>query len=173
KACIEYERAMQNDYGYGDIRKFLMSFRKLDYTQAKNRKLLINTLVYKVLVSFVGEEVRVQVGNRDFYIDLVFLNRELSCLVAIELKADEFRPEHIGQMQFYLEALDRDFRKSHENPSVGLILCASKNDAIVEYALSKSLAPNLVAAYEFMLPNKELLQSKLKEIANLSQEDND
>lgn len=73
--------------------------------------------------TFVGEEFRVQVGNEDFYIDLLFYNRELSCLVAIELKVSKFKPEHLGQLEFYLEALDRDVKKPNENPSVGLILC--------------------------------------------------
>ncbi|MCL2797010.1 MAG: PDDEXK nuclease domain-containing protein [Firmicutes bacterium] len=145
-----------------------------DYKEKDLRKAILLNLKDFILefgkdFSFVGAEVRVQVGNRDFYIDLVFLNRELSCLVAVELKSGEFKPEHIGQMQFYLEALDRDVRKPHENPSVGLILCAEKDDMVVEYALSKSLAPNLVAAYEFMLPDKKLLERKLKEIANLTQ----
>lgn len=77
--------------------------------------------------TFVGEEYRVQVGNTDFSIDLLFYNRELCCLVAIELKIGIFKPEHLGQLAFYLEALDRDVKKEDENPSVGLILCAKKD----------------------------------------------
>ena len=82
--------------------------------------------------SFVGEEYRVQVGNKDFFIDLLFYNRELACLVAIELKVGEFMPEHLGQLEFYLEALDSDVKKTNENPSVGLILCADKDDTVKE-----------------------------------------
>lgn len=114
--------------------------------------------------TFVGEEYRVQVGNTDFFIDLLFYNRALSCLVAIELKVDKFRPEHLGQLNFYLEALDRDVRKENENPSVGLILCTSKDDTVVEYALSRSMSPTMVADYTLHLPDKALLQNKLREL---------
>ncbi|RCX19499.1 putative nuclease of restriction endonuclease-like (RecB) superfamily [Anaerobacterium chartisolvens] len=119
--------------------------------------------------SFVGEEYRVQVGNKDFFIDLLFYNRELACLVAIELKVGEFRPEHLGQLEFYLEALDSDIKKPNENPSVGLILCTDKDDAVVEYALRRSLSPALVAQYQLHLPNKELLQSKLRELTEIAE----
>lgn len=114
--------------------------------------------------TFVGEENRVQVGNTDFFIDLLFYNRALSCLVAIELKVDKFRPEHLGQLNFYLEALDRDVRKENENPSVGLILCTSKDDTVVEYALSRSMSPTMVADYTLHLPDKAVLQNKLREL---------
>jgi predicted nuclease of restriction endonuclease-like (RecB) superfamily len=118
--------------------------------------------------TFVGDEYRVQVGNKDFYIDLLFYNRELSCLVAIELKVTDFMPEHLGQLEFYLEALDRDVRKPNENPSVGLILCAGKDDTVVEYALSRSLSPALVADYQLHLPKKSLLTEKLRELKELA-----
>jgi predicted nuclease of restriction endonuclease-like (RecB) superfamily len=118
--------------------------------------------------SLVGEEYRLQVGNEDFYIDLLFYNRELSCLVAIELKVEKFSPAHLGQLNFYLEALDRDVRKPHENLSVGLILCASKDDTVVEYALSHSLTPALISEYTLKLPDKKLLQEKLAEITDFS-----
>jgi hypothetical protein len=118
--------------------------------------------------TFVGEEYRVQVGNKDFHIDLLFYNRELSCLVAIELKVTDFKPEHLGQLEFYLEALDRDVRKSNENPSVGLILCTGKDDMVVEYALSRSLSPTLVADYQLPLPNKSVLTEKLRELKELA-----
>ncbi len=67
--------------------------------------------------------------------------------MAIELKISEFQPEYLGKLDFYLEALDRDVRKAHEQPSIGVLLCASKNDEVVEYALSRSLSPALVAEY--------------------------
>lgn len=118
--------------------------------------------------SFIGEEYRIQVGNTDFLIDLLFYNRELSCLVAIELKVGRFKPEHLGQLNFYLEALDRDVKKENENPSVGLILCATKDDTVVEYALNRSLSPALVADYQLHLPNKALLQRKLREITEIA-----
>ena len=118
--------------------------------------------------SLIGEEYRLQVGNQDFYIDLLFYNRELSCLVAIELKVEKFSPAHLGQLNFYLEALDRDVRKPHENLSVGLILCTSKDDTVVEYALSHSLSPALISEYTLKLPDKKLLQEKLAEITDFS-----
>ena len=106
----------------------------------------------------------------DFFIDLLFYNRALSCLVPIELKIGKFKPEHIGQINFYLEALDRDVKKPNENPSVGVILCASKDDAVVEYALSRSMSPTLVADYRLCLPDKTLLQNKLRELTELALE---
>ena len=120
--------------------------------------------------TFVGEEYRVQVGNTDFFIDLLFYNRALSCLVAIELKIDVFRPEHLGQLNFYLEALDRDVKKPNENPSVGLILCTGKDDTVVEYALSRTMSPTMVADYTLHLPDKSILQNKLRELTELALE---
>jgi predicted nuclease of restriction endonuclease-like (RecB) superfamily len=113
--------------------------------------------------TFIGDEYRLQVGKKDFYIDLLFYHRELQCLVAIELKITEFKPEYIGKMEFYLEALDRDIKKSHENPSVGIILCKSKDSQVVEYALSRTISPALVAKYETKLIDKKLLTRKLDE----------
>jgi predicted nuclease of restriction endonuclease-like (RecB) superfamily len=119
--------------------------------------------------SFVGEEYRVQVGNTDFNIDLLFYNRELSCLVAIELKTGRFKPEHLGQLEFYLEALDRDVKKQNENPSVGLVLCTKKDNEVVEYALSRSMSPALIAEYQTHLPQKALLANKLRELRELAE----
>ena len=113
---------------------------------------------------FVSEELRLQVGNQDFYIDLLFYHRNLSALVAFELKIGQFKPEHMGQLNFYLEALDRDVKKPHENPSIGVLLCRDKDDEVVEYALSRNLSPALVAQYQLQLPDKKLLQSKLHEL---------
>lgn len=112
---------------------------------------------------FVGSEFPVQVGGRDFALDLLFFHRGLNCLVAIELKVGRFEPEYLGKLSFYLEALDRDIRKPHENPAIGVLLCASKDDEVVEYALSRTASPALIAAYETQLPDKALLQSKLHE----------
>ena len=119
--------------------------------------------------TLVGEEYRVQVGNTDFNIDLLFYNRELSCLVAIELKIGRFKPEHLGQLEFYLEALDRDVRKPNENPSVGLILCSKKDDEVVQYALARSASPALIADYQTHLPQKALLENKLRELRELAE----
>jgi predicted nuclease of restriction endonuclease-like (RecB) superfamily len=117
--------------------------------------------------AFMGEEYPIQVGNQDFAIDLLFYNRKLNCLVAIELKIERFKPAHLGQLNFYLEALDRDVKTERENPSIGILLCKSKDDTVVEYALSRSLSPTLVANYETILPNKALLQAKWEEILTL------
>jgi predicted nuclease of restriction endonuclease-like (RecB) superfamily len=114
--------------------------------------------------SFMGENYRLQVGNEDFYVDLLFYHRVLQCLVAIELKIDKFRPEHIGQLEFYLEALDRDVRKANEHPSIGILLCAYKDNDVVEYALSRSISPTLIADYETKLIPKAVLQRKLHEL---------
>lgn len=118
---------------------------------------------------FIGSEHPIQVGKQDFALDLLFFHRELNCLVAIELKVGRFEPEHLGKLNFYLEALDRDIKKEHENPSIGLLLCASKDDEVVEYALSRSLSPSLIAHYETKLPDKKLLQAKLHEFLEMSQ----
>lgn len=113
--------------------------------------------------SFIGAEYPLQVGNRDFALDLLFFHRGLNCLVAVELKVGRFEPEYLGKLNFYLEALDRDHRKPHENPALGVLLCASKDDEVVEYALNRSLSPALIAEYQTRLPDKRLLQAKLHE----------
>lgn len=113
---------------------------------------------------FVREEYKIQVGNSDFFVDLLFYHRGLQCLVAFELKADKFKPEHLGQLNFYLEALDRDVKKRNENPSIGILLCKDKDSEVVEYALSRSLSPTMVAEYKTQLPDKNLLQQKLQEL---------
>jgi predicted nuclease of restriction endonuclease-like (RecB) superfamily len=147
------------------------------YSENNLKKAIIGNLKNFILefgkdFTFVGEEYRVQVGGQDFYIDLLFYNRALSCLVPIELKIGKFKPEHIGQLNFYLEALDRDVKKLNENPSVGVILCATKDDAVVEYALSRSMSPAMVADYTLQLPDKKLLEEKLREITMLADSDN-
>ncbi|SEN42314.1 Predicted nuclease of restriction endonuclease-like (RecB) superfamily, DUF1016 family [Pseudomonas sp. ok272] len=117
---------------------------------------------------FVGSEYPLQVGGRDFALDLLFFHRELNCLVAVELKVGRFEPEYLGKLDFYLEALDRNERKDHENPAIGVLLCASKDDEVVEYALNRSLSPALVAEYQTLLPDKQLLQAKLHEFYALN-----
>jgi len=110
---------------------------------------------------FIAEEYKVQVGHSDFFIDLLFYHRGLQCLIAFELKSDKFKPEHLGQLNFYLEALDRDVRKPNENPSIGILLCKDQDHAVVEYALSRSLSPTMVAEYKIQLPDKKMLVTKL------------
>jgi predicted nuclease of restriction endonuclease-like (RecB) superfamily len=122
---------------------------------------------------FVGTEFPVQVGDRDFALDLLFFHRGLNCLVAIELKVGRFEPEYLGKLGFYLEALDRDVRKPHEQPAIGVLLCASKDEEVVEYALSRTLSPALIAEYRTQLPDKKLLQAKLHEFYRQNAPDGD
>lgn len=121
--------------------------------------------------SFMGQEYRLQVGMQDFFIDLLFFHRELQCLIAIELKIESFKPADLGQINFYLEALDRDLKKSHENPSIGILLCKGKDDVVVEYALSRSLNPAMIADYQLKLPSKQLLHDKWQELLELSEKE--
>lgn len=113
--------------------------------------------------AYVGERVRVQVGNQDFELDLLLYHRDLQCLVAFELKTGRFEPAHLGQLTFYLEALDRDRKRPHENPTIGVLLCRTKDDQVVEYAMSRHLSPALVAQYETRMIPKAVLQQKLHE----------
>ena len=97
-------------------------------------------------------------------------NRELNCLAAFELKVTEFQPEHLGKLQFYLEALDRDVKKPHENPSIGILICKTKDEEVVKYALSRNVSPAIIAEYETKLINKEKFQEKLHELNKLLDE---
>lgn len=119
--------------------------------------------------TFIGQNFRVQVGIRDFFIDLLFFHRGLNCLVAFELKVEEFQPEHLGKLEFYLESLDRDVKKAHEAPSIGVLLCATQDKEVVEYELSRSVSPAVVAEYQAHLPDKKLLRAKLHEFYELAQ----
>ena len=144
------------------------------FSEKNLRKSIIKNLKQFILefgkdFAFVGEEYRIQVGNKDFYIDLVFYHRDLQCLVAIDLKITDFKPEYLGKMEFYLEALDRDIKKEHEKPSVGLILCKSKDSKIVEYALNRSISPTLISQYETKLIDKKLLERKLDEFFEIGE----
>ena len=157
---------------------YILDFLDLpeQYSERNFQKALIENLKNFLLelgkdFSFIGEEYKVQVGGHDYFIDLLFYHRALSCLVAFELKVGEFKPEYLGKINFYLEALDRDHKKANENPSVGIILCASKNDEIVEFAMSRSMSPTLVSDYKLHLPDKAVLQNKLREIANAIEEE--
>lgn len=115
---------------------------------------------------FVGEEYRLQVGNSDFFTDLLFYHRGLQCLVMFELKTDKSRPEFIGKLNFYLEALDRDVKKETENPSIGVLLCRDKDQTVVEYALARNMSPAMIADYQIKLPDKKLLAAKLEEFTS-------
>ena len=146
-----------------------------NYSEKDLKKAIISNMKDFILeigkdFTFVGEEYRVQVGGQDFFIDLLFYNRALSCLVAFELKIGDFQPEYISKMDFYLEALDRQEKKENENPSVGIILCSGKNGQVVEYAMSRTMSPTMVSQYTLKLIDKKLLENKLKEISDMVEE---
>ena len=146
---------LPNEFHENDLRKALI----------KNMKDFILELGKDF--TFIDEEYRVQVGGDDFRIDLLFFHRGLQCLVAIELKIGKFKPEYVSKLDFYLEALDRQVKKENENPSVGLLLCATKNDEVVEYSMSRTMSPMMVSEYQLQLPEKEVLQKKLQELINM------
>lgn len=154
---------------------YLLEFLKLpdDHSESDLQRGLVAKLKRFLIelgrdFAFIGEQYLLQVGGRDFRLDLLFYHRELQCLVAFDLKIDEFQPEHLGKMEFYLEALDRDVRKPHERPSIGVLLCATKDNEVVEYSLSRSLSPALIAEYQTALPDKQLLRRKLHEFYQLA-----
>jgi predicted nuclease of restriction endonuclease-like (RecB) superfamily len=142
------------------------------YKEKDLQKSLINSLKDFILeagkgFAFIGQEYKIQVGKSDFYIDLLFYHRYLKCLVAFELKITSFKPEHLGQLEFYLEALDRDVKTEDENPSIGVLLCREKDEEIVEYALSRSVSPTIISDYETKLIPKNILREKLNELYKL------
>lgn len=150
--------------------KYIFEFLDLPEPHSENdlQKGLVKNLKQFILeigrdFTFIGEEYRLQVGKQDFYIDLLFFHRELQCLVAFELKVSGFQPEFLGKLNFYLEALDREVKKPHENPSIGVLLCTENDKEIVEIALSRNMSPALVAEYETKLLDKDLLRRMLRE----------
>ena len=149
-----------------------------NYSERDLKKSIISNMKDFILeigkdFTYVGEEYRIQVGNQDFFIDLLCYNRTLNCLVAFELKIGDFQPEYISKMDFYLEALDRQEKKKNENPSVGIVLCSGKNEQVVEYAMSRTISPTMVSQYTLNLIDKKLLENKLKEISKIIEENND
>jgi predicted nuclease of restriction endonuclease-like (RecB) superfamily len=164
----------------GEIFKnnYVLDFLALptNFSEKSLRKAILENLKQFVLefgkdFTFVGEEYRVQVGLKDFYIDLLFYHRDLQCLVAIDLKVTDFKPEYLGKMEFYLESLDRDVKKEHEKPSVGIVLCKNKDEKVVEYALSRSMSPTLISKYQTELFDKKLLETKLDEFFKLAEKE--
>lgn len=112
---------------------------------------------------FIDEEHQLEVGGKTYKADLLFYHRGLHCLVAIELKTDEFEPSYMGQLEFYLEALDQTEKRSNENPSIGILLCKEANREVVKYALNRSMSPTMVAEYKEKLIPQEVLQRSLEE----------
>ena len=112
---------------------------------------------------FIDDEYTVQIGNKQKRIDLLFFHRALQCLVAVELKAVDFEPDFVSKMDLYLEALDRDYKRPNENPSVGIILCPSADKVEVEYSISRTMSPTMVAEYERVLIPREVMKKSLAE----------
>lgn len=124
--------------------------------------------------TYMGSQYRLQVGNKDYYTDLLFYHRDLQCLVLFELKIQEFEPEFLGKLNFYLEALDRDVKRPLENHSVGILLCKGKDTEVVEYAMARNTSPAMIADYETKLIPKNVLANKLHQLVEqLSKEEND
>ena len=149
------------------------------YKEKDLQKSLISSLKDFILeagkgFAFIGQEYKVQVGKSDFYIDLLFYHRHLRCLVVFELKTTSFKPEYLGQLEFYLEALDQDVKTVDENPSIGVLLCREKDDEVVKYALNRSISPTIISEYETKLIPKKILREKLNELYSLlEQKDTD
>ncbi len=121
--------------------------------------------------TFIGQEYRLQIGNDDFAVDLLFFHRHLQCLVAFEIKNRKFQPADLGQLEFYLEALDQTAKLPDENPSIGVLLCREKDDEVVRLALNRTLSPTVIAEYETKLIPKDLLRQKLNEFYDLLEGD--
>lgn len=123
--------------------------------------------------TYMGEQFRLQVGNRDYRTDLLFFHRDLQCLVLFELKIEDFEPEFLGKLNFYLEALDRDVRRPHENPSIGILLCKGKEIEVVEYAMARNISPAIIADYETKLIDKKILANKLHQLTQALDKNNE
>ncbi len=158
--------------------KYILEFLNLpeNHSEKDFQKGIIENLKSFILefgkgFAFVGNEFRLQVGNHDYYLDLLFYHRDLNCLVAIELKIEEFKPEFMGKMNFYLESLDRTVKKEHENPSIGILLCKGKDTEVVEFAMARNTSPMMIAEYETKLIDKKILLQKLHEFSELAKQE--
>ena len=145
------------------------------FREAKLRKAMVDKMKTFILelgkdFLFMDEEYRLEVGSSTFKSDLLFYHRGLQCLVAVELKTGKFHPKDLGQLEFYLEALDRDVKRSNENPSIGILLCREADSLQVEYAMSRSMSPTMVAQYTRLLIPKDVLQAQMEEYAKIALE---
>ena len=122
--------------------------------------------------TYMGNQYRIQVGKKDYNTDLLFYHRDLQCLVLFELKIREFEPEFLGKLNFYLEALDRDVKRPHENPSIGVLLCKGKDTEVVEYAMARNTSPAMIADYETKLIPKNILATKLHQLVEQLSKEN-
>jgi len=117
--------------------------------------------------TYMGNQYRLQVGNKDYYTDLLFYHRDLQCHVLFVLKIEEFAPEFLGKLNFYLEALDRDVKRVNEKPNIGVLLCKGKDTEVVEYALARNVSPAIIADYETKLIDKKILSEKINQLTEL------
>jgi hypothetical protein len=120
--------------------------------------------------AFVGRQVLLDVGGEEFFIDLLFYHLKLRCYVVIELKAGKFKPEHLGQLGFYLTAVDRQVKSEQDNPTIGLLLCKSKNKVVAEYALGDKTQPMGIAEYKLLESLPAELQTSLPSIEQIERE---
>lgn len=120
--------------------------------------------------AFVGRQVHLEVGGDDFFIDLLFYHLKLRCYVVIELKAEKFKPEHLGQLSFYITAVDRQVKAEQDAPTIGLLLCKSKNEVVAEYALGDKSQPMGVAEYKLLESLPKELQTNLPSIEQIERE---
>lgn len=152
-------------------------FDFLDVNREANERDIEHALVQQVTrfplelgagFAFVGRQVALEVGGEDFFIDLLFYHLKLHCYVVIELKSDKFKPEHLGQLSFYLTVVDSQIKSRQDAPSIGLLLCRSK--VVAEYALRDSAKPTGVAEYQLRAALPAELQSTLPSIEQIEQE---
>ena len=141
------------------------------YKESKLRKGIIEHMKDFILEMgkdflYIDREHQLEVGGQIFRCDLLFYHRALQCLVAIELKTTKFDPRDLGQLEFYLEALDQTERRSNENPSIGILMCKDANPEVVRYALNRSMSPTMVSRYEEQLQIGSVLQRSLEEFVN-------
>jgi len=136
--------------------EYLLDFVNLEDPDEADERVIENEIVLNIKkfimtlgtdFTFIGNQHRVIVDEREFFVDLLFFNRQLQSLVAIDLKKKDFKPEYVGKMNFYLSALDEYEKKQHENPSIGIILCKEKSNKIVEFAFRDTSKPMGVATY--------------------------
>lgn len=120
--------------------------------------------------AFVGRQVLLDVGGEEFFIDLLFYHLKLRCYVVIELKGGKFKPEHLGQLGFYLTSVDRQVKSEHDNPTIGLLLCKSKNKIVAEYALGDKSQPMGIAEYKLLESLPAELQTSLPSIEQIERE---
>lgn len=178
---VQYERVMLSDTIASAVRTqipqglfkdpYIFEFLDIPVTHSEKdleKALILNLQKFIIEIgkgfTYMGNQYCLQVGNKDYYTDLLFYHRDLKCLILFELKIQEFEPEFLGKLNFYLEALDRDVRRPFENPSIGVLLCKGKDTEVVEYAMARNSSPTVIADYETKLIPKPVLANKLHQL---------